>query len=69
MSNSNPAQSLAKFRTDLKHFEESCNIGASPPVVVIMEHLVRRIAEIEAALRSVGHVEFADLPKTPRKPQ
>jgi hypothetical protein len=51
MPNSGPADSLAKLQAALKHFEESGDIAESPSVGAVKEHLLRRIAELEANLR------------------
>lgn len=51
MPNSNAGELLAKFRADLKHFEESGDVDENSSVATIREHLRRRIAELEAAVR------------------
>jgi hypothetical protein len=57
MPNLGPSDSLAKLRAALLHFEQSGEIGKSDSVAVVKEHLVRRIAELEAAMRSVKDFE------------
>jgi hypothetical protein len=51
MPNSNPGELLAKFRADLKHFEESGDVEENASIATIREHLLRRITELEAAVR------------------
>jgi hypothetical protein len=61
MPNSNPADSLAKLQADLKHFEESGDLGEKSSVAVVKEHLRRRIAELEAVVRRTEDSHSANL--------
>ena len=56
-SSRDPADSLAKLREDLKHFDESGHLANAPDVMEIKSILLRRIAELEAALQRTA--EFA----------
>jgi hypothetical protein len=67
MPNSSSADSLAKLRADLNHFEESGDFSENPTVMEIKAHLLRRIAELEAALRRTKLLESAAPPRTPEQ--
>jgi len=57
MSNLPHADVLEKLRADLSHFDETGNFGDNPSIIAIREHLLRRIAELEAALRQTAKLE------------
>ena len=66
MGNPTAGESLEKLRSDLRHFEECGELGET--VMEIKSHLLRRIAEIEAAPGRIKVLEPAALPaplKTP----
>ena len=68
MSSRDPADSLAKLREDLKHFDESGHLVNDPNVAEIKSILLRRIIELESALKRTAELEAAscdDLPGTP----
>lgn len=62
MPNLSPAESLAKLRAALLHFEQSGEIAESSSVAVVKEHLIRRIAELEAVVRRTEEAHSATLP-------
>jgi len=62
MPNSSPADSIAKLRADLQHFEDSGDFGENATVASIRDHLLRRIAELEPALRTNKVLESAAFP-------
>ncbi len=54
---------MSKLRADLRHFEENGDFGQSPTVLEIKSHpLLRRIAELEAALCRTKELEAAAFP-------
>ena len=59
MSSRDPADSLAKLREDLKHFDESGHLVNDPNVSEIKSILLRRIAELEAALKRTAELAAA----------
>jgi hypothetical protein len=63
MSNSRDrANFLNKLREDLKHFDESDHLGDDPNVMEIKSILLRRIAELEAAIERT--TALAAVPRT-----
>lgn len=68
MSNLPPTDAMSKLRADLRHFEENGDFGQSPTVLEIKSHLLRRIAELEAALCRTKELEAAAFPVAPRTP-
>ena len=50
---------LDKLREDLKHFDESGHLGYDPNVTEIKGILLRRIAELEAALERTAELAAA----------
>ena len=71
MSNLAPADTIAKLRADLRHFEETGDFGENPTVIEIKVHLLRRIKELESALRRANTLvsEALPLPTTTPVPQ
>jgi hypothetical protein len=63
----NPADYLERLRADLQHFEETGDIGENPTVLEIKDHLVRRITELESAMRRTKELESTALPVPPEK--
>jgi len=60
MSNSRvPADSLAKLREGLKHFDESRHMVDGANVTEIKSILLRRIAELEAAMQRTRELAAA----------
>ena len=60
MSNSRaPADSLAKRREDLRHFDESRHMVDGANVTEIKSILLRRIAELEAAQQRTAELAAA----------
>jgi hypothetical protein len=57
MFNPVPAASLEVRRADLRHFEETGDFGENQTVSEIKTHLLRRIAEIESALRRTNPLD------------
>jgi len=55
MSNLPHADNVEMLRADLKHFEESGDSGQT--VMEIKAHLLRRIAELDAALSRINTLE------------
>jgi hypothetical protein len=69
MSNSrDPADSLTKLREDLKHFDESGHLVDGAHVTEIKSILLRRIADLEAALQRTAEVAAAALEHPSDKP-
>jgi len=68
MSNLPHADTIAKLRADLRHFEETGDFGENPTVMEIKAHLLRRIAELDAALRRVNSLASEGLPVSPTTP-
>jgi len=63
-----PADSLAKLREDLKHFDESGHLVDGANVTEIKSILFRRIAELEAALQRTAELAPAALEQPIDKP-
>ena len=59
MSNLPHAGNVEMLRSDLGHFEESGNVGLDLMVMEIKAHLLRRIAQLEVALRRINALAFA----------
>jgi hypothetical protein len=59
MTSRAPADSLAKLREDLKHFDESGHVVDGANVMEIKGILLRRIAELEAALQRTAELAAA----------
>ena len=53
------SDTLEKLRADLRHFEQSADFGENPTVIEIKAHLLRRIGELESALRRTKGLELA----------
>ena len=69
MSNSrDSANFLAKLREDLKHFDESGHLVEDTNVAEIRSILLRRIAELEAALQRTAEIESASRADLPGEP-
>lgn len=66
MSNLPHADNVAKLRSDLRHFEECGDSGET--VMDIKAHLLRRIAELDAALRQINSSESEASPVPPKTP-
>ena len=66
MSNLPHAGNIEMLRADLRHFEQSGDSDENPTIMEIKAHLLRRIAELEAAQRP--RRVFAAFPVLPKKP-
>jgi len=68
-SSRDPADSLNKLREDLKHFDESGHLVDGANVMEIKSILLRRIAELEAAMQRTAELAAAaDLEQPSDKP-
>ena len=67
-SSRDPADSLAKLREDLKHFDESGHLVDGAHVTEIKSILLRRIADLEAGLRRAAELEAASRDDLPGEP-
>jgi hypothetical protein len=62
MDNWTPGDSLEKLPADLRHCEKSADFGENPTVIEIKIHLLRRIAELESALRQTAPLQATATP-------
>jgi hypothetical protein len=65
MDTSDTTSPLQKLLADLLHFEETSDFGENSTVIEIKNHLLRRIADLESAMRRTRELESESSPATP----